>query len=119
MQMYHVLPPTLAASKNEKTRQEAEERFLQLFYGELAGVEDRSVELATIAFDDCWEKKGANCRRGQFDQRGELILPEKLPKSPALLENLALEIGSCTRTALEQAGHFETKVPAITGCPYD
>jgi hypothetical protein len=40
---------TLAASKNEKTRQEAEERFLQLFYGELAGVEDRSVELATIA----------------------------------------------------------------------
>jgi hypothetical protein len=112
---------SLAASRDEKTKKEAEERFLQLFYGELAGVEDRRVELATIAFDKCWESKGGKCEREPVDQHDKKInLARLLVKKPTI-ETLALEIGACTRSALEETRkvQFGKMEPVSTSCPYD
>ena len=113
---------SLAASRDEKTREEMEERFLQLFYGELAGVEDRRVELATIAFDKCWESKGSKCEREPVDQREKPIDLDKLRvKSKPTIENLALEISACTRSALAETREvqFGKVEPVFTNCPYD
>lgn len=52
---------TIASSTDSKTRKKAEERFNQLYWGELVMVEDRRVELAMINFKDCLDKKNKNC----------------------------------------------------------
>jgi hypothetical protein len=113
---------SLAASRDEKTRKEAEERFLQLFYGELAGVEDRRVELATIAFDKCWESNGKTCEREGENQYGQKIDLGKLrAKAQPTIEYLALEIGACTRSALVETRkvEFGKMEPVFATCPYD
>src|SRR5215469_2333436 len=48
---------------DKKTLLDAEARFEQLYFGEMVTVEDRRVELAVLAFRDCWQSKGRNCKR--------------------------------------------------------
>lgn len=104
---------------SEKTLQDARERFAQLYYGEMAAVEDRRVELAMISFQSCLLLKGIACKRERVNQYGDPN-DHEIDTEPAL-QNLALEIGACTRTALEQGRGIQLGLvkPAITRCPYD
>ena len=105
-----------------KALKDAQERFVQLYWGELVIVEDRRVELAMIAFQRCLIKKGAKCKRVDVNEYDKPIDTKKLgAEAKPSLQNLSLEIGACTRTALQedrkiQFGHVKS---AITVCPYD
>ena len=115
-----------AKAIDAKTLKEARERFAQLFWGELAPIEDRRVELATIAFQRCL--LGEACERLKVNQHNDPIDNTDLDKvSPPTMRALSLEVGSCIRTALQKDRDIEfvphgspVKVEhAITPCPYD
>ena len=108
-----------------KTLKDARERFAQLFWGELATVEDRRVELATISFQRCLLKKGMACDRVEVNQHDIKIDITNL-EDPNL-QTFSLELGACVRSALQDERGIKfspvdspVKVKtAITVCPYD
>jgi hypothetical protein len=100
---------------------EARERFAELFWGELAMIEDRRVELATISFQQCLLKNGVKCARAPVpkeESNGD-IAQRDIDIEPTL-RNLSLEIGACTRSALQEGRNiqFGQLKSAITECPY-
>lgn len=111
-----------AKAIDAKTLRNARERFAQLYWGELVIVEDRRVELAMIAFQRCLLKEGVACERVNVNQYERPIDTKKLDaESKPTLQNLSLEIGACTRTALQEGRgiRFGQVKSAITTCPYD
>lgn len=107
---------------DEKTLRQAEERFEQLYYGDLVVVEDRRVEVAMVAFRDCWQSGGKNCERyklNQFDKPIKQKVLDDLPEPN--LKSLAIELAACTRSALQQDREisFGQVRSAETICPYD
>ena len=113
---------TLAMSKDPKRLRDAGERFNELFYGKLVVVEDRRVELAMIAYRDCWRIGGKDCWRIKENQYGKPIDPAKLFNyGPPVPDNFSLELAACVRSALQedrgiQCGHIKE---AKTTCPYE
>jgi hypothetical protein len=124
-----------AKAINAKILKDARERFAQLFWGELAPIEDRRVELATIAFQRCLLNNGKACQRVDVDQHGNIIEAAKLSANgDPDLQNLSLEVGACIRSAFQEdrkvtfspsaSDQLKEKlkaqsIPAITTCPYD
>jgi len=114
-----------AGSIEPKTLKDARERFAQLFWGELVPIEDRRVELATIAFQRCLLIKGIGCERVDVTQHNKPIITTNLDDPN--LQNFSLEIGACVRSALEEERGIKFSLvdsplkvkTAITACPYD
>jgi hypothetical protein len=105
-----------------KTLKEARERFEEIYWGELAVVEDRRVEIAMVAFRDCLQNNGENCERPHNNQYEKpMDKSVVLQLDDPILRNFALELAACTRSALmkDRGIRFGQVEQALTFCPYD
>jgi hypothetical protein len=97
-------------------------RFEQLFWGELVVVEDRRVEMATLAFRACLQKDGRTRNPVTVNQFGRSIGPDVAKKlGDPVLVNFVLELAACTRSALEKDRQivFGALEDSLTVRPYD
>jgi hypothetical protein len=108
---------TLATSNDPKGLEEARARFDQLFWGELVVVEDRRVELAMIAFNNCLNDPKKDCREEMQTQYNK----NKDIPAKGSIEKRALDLSACARESLKHqwAIEFGKVPPAGTKCPYD
>lgn len=113
---------SIASSENRESVKKATDRFYELYWGELVVVEDRRVELAMIAFNECLDIGGKDCHRSipkdQDEKTSQKIFSQL---GPPALKNLSLELAACLRSALthDRQIDFGKLSDPHTVCPYE
>lgn len=114
---------TIATSNNKAEKKAANNKFYELYFGQLVVVEDRRVELAMIEFSHCLNKNGVGCSRTiKTNQDEKPLSPDLVARlSAATLDNLSLELAACIRSSLkaDRGIDFGKLIDPVSHCPYD